>query len=126
LAGAIAGASSTFFFHFRPFQPGTFRGDLLDFFAVKPVVSSSGAIAVRGHPAGFEFRNVSFAYRTDEVLSSVNFKLPPGEQLLVGGERLRKTTIVKLLTRLYDPRPDRFFWTAWTCANTTRRFGAVA
>jgi ATP-binding cassette subfamily B protein len=83
------------------------RLGLLDFFAVKPVVSSKpGAIRIpRPIRLGFEFRNVSFAYPNGrEVLSGVSFKLSPGERIaLVGENGQGKTTIVKLLTRLYDP-----------------------
>jgi ATP-binding cassette subfamily B protein len=82
-------------------------GDLLDFFAVKPAVSSKpNALRVpRPIQQGFEFRNVSFAYPNGrEVLSGVSFKLAPGERVaLVGENGQGKTTIVKLLTRLYDP-----------------------
>src|SRR5207245_8141166 len=55
---------------------------------------------------GFEFRNVSFTYpgHTRLVLSDVSFHLRRGERLaLVGENGQGKTTIVKLLTRLYDP-----------------------
>src|SRR5207302_11443071 len=111
LAGAIAGASSNIQLVFSTFSTiadqALFVGDLLDFFAVRPVVSSKpGAIAVpRPIRQGFEFRNVSFAYPNgSEVLSGVSFKLAPGERIaLVGENGQGKTTIVKLLTRLYDP-----------------------
>jgi len=111
LAGSIAGASSNIQLVFSTFSTiadqALFVGDLLDFFAVKPVVSSkTGAIAVpRLIRQGFEFRNVSFAYPNGrEVLSGVSFKLSPGERIaLVGENGQGKTTIVKLLTRLYDP-----------------------
>ena len=111
LAGAIAGASSNIQMVFSTFSTiadqALFVGDLLDFFAVKPSVSSKpGAISVpRPIRQGFEFRNVSFAYPNGrEVLSSVSFKLTPGERIaLVGENGQGKTTIVKLLTRLYDP-----------------------
>ena len=55
---------------------------------------------------GFEFRNVSFAYPgTDRrVLSNFNFTLRPGERVaLIGENGQGKTTVVKLITRLYDP-----------------------
>ena len=111
LAGAIAGASSNIQLVFSTFSTiadqALFVGDLLDFFAVKPVVSSNpGAIKVpRPIRQGFEFRNVSFAYPNGrEVLSGVSFRLSPGERIaLVGENGQGKTTIVKLLTRLYDP-----------------------
>ena len=111
LAGAIAGASSNIQLVFSTFSTiadqSLFVGDLLDFFAVKPAVSSKkDALPVpRPIRQGFEFRNVSFAYPNGrEVLSSVSFKLAPGERIaLVGENGQGKTTIVKLLTRLYDP-----------------------
>jgi ATP-binding cassette subfamily B protein len=111
LAGAIAGASSNIQLVFSTFSTiadqALFVGDLLDFFAVRPVVSSkAGAIRIpRPIRLGFEFRNVSFAYPNGrEVLSGVSFKLSPGERIaLVGENGQGKTTIVKLLTRLYDP-----------------------
>jgi ATP-binding cassette subfamily B protein len=111
LAGAIAGASSNIQLVFSTFSTiadqALFVGDLLDFFAVKPVVSSKpGAIRIpRPIRLGFEFCNVSFAYPNGrEVLSGVSFKLSPGERIaLVGENGQGKTTIVKLLTRLYDP-----------------------
>lgn len=111
LAGAIAGASSNIQLVFSTFSTiadqALFVGDLLEFFAVKPKVSSKpGAISVpRPIRQGFEFRNVSFAYPNGrEVLSGVSIKLSPGERIaLVGENGQGKTTIVKLLTRLYDP-----------------------
>jgi ATP-binding cassette subfamily B protein len=111
LAGAIAGASSNIQLVFSTFSTiadqALFIGDLLDFFAVKPAVwSKPGALpAPRPIKQGFEFRNVSFAYPNGrEVLSGVNFKLSPDERIaLVGENGQGKTTIVKLLTRLYDP-----------------------
>ncbi len=111
LAGAIAGASSNIQLVFSTFSTiadqALFVGDLLDFFAVRPVVSSKpGALRIpRPIRLGFEFRNVSFAYPNGrEVLSGVSFKLSPGERIaLVGENGQGKTTIVKLLTRLYDP-----------------------
>jgi len=55
---------------------------------------------------GFEFRNVSFRYpgASRLVLNQLNFELRPGERVaLIGENGEGKTTIVKLLTRLYDP-----------------------
>jgi ATP-binding cassette subfamily B protein len=111
LAGAIAGASSNIQLVFSTFSTiadqALFIGDLLEFFAVKPVVSSkpNALLAPRPIRQGFEFRNVSFAYPNGrQVLSGVSFKLSPGERIaLVGENGQGKTTIVKLLTRLYDP-----------------------
>lgn len=55
---------------------------------------------------GIEFRDVSFKYpgKTETALHNVSFKIHPGEAVaLVGQNGAGKTTIVKLLTRLYDP-----------------------
>ncbi len=56
-----------------------------------------------------EFRNVSFTYpgkdpETQAALRNVSFTIKSGEAIaLVGRNGAGKTTIVKLLTRLYDP-----------------------
>ena len=53
-----------------------------------------------------EFRNVSFAYPSVQqtVLDDVSFAIEGGQKVaLVGQNGSGKTTIVKLLTRLYDP-----------------------
>ncbi len=55
---------------------------------------------------GFEFRNVSFAYPGTErrVLKNFNFTIEPGQRIaLIGENGQGKTTVVKLITRLYDP-----------------------
>jgi len=85
-----------------------FLTDLLAFFEMKPGVASK----VNGLPMpspvmlGFEFQNVSFAYpgTSRRVLNNFNFTLRPGERVaLIGENGQGKTTVVKLITRLYDP-----------------------
>jgi ATP-binding cassette, subfamily B, bacterial len=85
-----------------------FLTDLLAFFEMKPRVETkvNALPAPRPIMSGFEFRNVSFAYPgTDwRVLSNFNFSLSCGERVaLIGENGQGKTTIVKLITRLYDP-----------------------
>jgi ATP-binding cassette subfamily B protein len=113
LTAAIAGTSTNIQSVFSTFSTiadqALFVTDLLSFFATKPtVVSRSNALpAPRPIRRGFEFRDVSFAYpgQSRLVLSNVSFHLKTGERLaLVGENGQGKTTIVKLLTRLYDPR----------------------
>ncbi|TXG79398.1 MAG: ABC transporter ATP-binding protein [Thermomicrobiales bacterium] len=56
---------------------------------------------------GIEFRNVSFTYpgRTEPALDNVSFTIGLGETIaLVGKNGAGKSTIVKLLGRLYDPQ----------------------
>jgi ABC-type multidrug transport system fused ATPase/permease subunit len=51
-----------------------------------------------------EFDGVSFAYGEDKVLDEVGFRIRPGETLAIVGETgAGKSTIVKLLSRFYDP-----------------------
>ena len=85
-----------------------FLTDLLAFFEMKPRVESkeNGVRTPRPIVRGFEFRNVSFAYpgTARRVLKDFNFTLRPGERVaLIGENGQGKTTIVKLITRLYDP-----------------------
>ncbi len=85
-----------------------FLTDLLAFFEMQPTIRSKpGALpAPRPIARGFEFRNVSFRYpgTSRMVLRDLNFHLRPGESVaLVGENGQGKTTIVKLITRLYDP-----------------------
>jgi ATP-binding cassette subfamily B protein len=112
MTGAIALASTNIQAVFSTFSTiadqAMFITDLLEFFGLKPkVFSKPGALpAPRPIRKGFEFQNVSFAYpgQVRQVLSNVSFKLEPGERIaLVGENGQGKTTIVKLLTRLYDP-----------------------
>jgi ATP-binding cassette subfamily B protein len=85
-----------------------FLTDLLAFFEMKPGVASKvdGKSVPRPVTRGFEFRNVSFVYpgTNRRILSNFNFTLSPGERVaLIGENGQGKTTIVKLITRLYDP-----------------------
>jgi ATP-binding cassette subfamily B protein len=82
--------------------------DLIAFFEMRPAISSkpNALSAPRPITRGFEFRNVTFRYPGSSrlVLDGLNFHLHPGERVaLIGENGEGKTTIVKLLTRLYDP-----------------------
>ncbi len=51
-----------------------------------------------------QFDHVSFAYGEDVVLDDVSFRIKPGETLAIVGETgAGKSTVVKLLSRFYDP-----------------------
>src|SRR6266567_3952508 len=85
-----------------------FLTDLLAFFEMKPTIRSkpNALPAPRPIRQGFEFRDVSFSYPGSErmVIDRLNFHLHPGERVaLIGENGQGKTTIVKLITRLYDP-----------------------
>jgi ATP-binding cassette, subfamily B, bacterial len=85
-----------------------FLTDLLAFFEMQPTIRSKANALPAPRPVarGFEFRNVSFCYPGTSrlVLDRLNFQLCPGERVaLIGENGQGKTTIVKLITRLYDP-----------------------
>ena len=89
-----------------------FLTDLLAFFQMQPTVTSKPDAVPAPRPIreGFEFQNVSFVYPGTKrlILDGLNFRLEPGERIaLIGQNGQGKTTIVKLMTRLYDPTGGR-------------------
>jgi ATP-binding cassette subfamily B protein len=112
LANAIREASSNLQQTFSSLSTiadqALFLTDLIAFFEMKPMIRSkvNALPAPRPIREGFEFRDVSFRYPGSPrlVLNQLNFSLRPGERIaLIGENGEGKTTIVKLLTRLYDP-----------------------
>jgi len=100
-----------------------FLTDLIAFFEMQPTIKSKPNALPAPRPIlrGFEFRNVSFRYPGSSrlVLNELNFHLRPGERVaLIGENGEGKTTIVKLLTRLYDPWRGKCCSMAWICAST--------
>lgn len=87
-----------------------FVNSLFEFLAIPPAIPAAPAETLLPIPQplkiGIEFRNVSFKYPGTErmVLDGITFKIEPGQAVaLVGENGAGKTTIVKLLSRLYDP-----------------------
>ncbi len=112
LAGAIQQASSNIEQIFSTFagigDQALFLTDLLAFFEMKPTIQSKPNALPAPKPIvrGVEFKNVSFCYPGNprRVLDRINFQLHTSERLaLIGENGQGKTTIVKLITRLYDP-----------------------
>jgi ATP-binding cassette subfamily B protein len=112
LANAIREASSNLQQTFSTLSTiadqALFLTDLVAFFEMQPKVTSkpNALPAPRPIMRGFEFRDVSFRYPGSSrlVLQGFNFHLRPEERIaLIGENGEGKTTIVKLLTRLYDP-----------------------
>ncbi|MFC5557241.1 ABC transporter ATP-binding protein [Methylobacterium iners] len=86
--------------------------DLFSFFAVKPAIRSPAQPRPFPVPVaeGIVFEDVGFRYAGSETwaVRHLSFRLGAGEVLaLVGENGAGKTTIVKLLTRLYDPTEGR-------------------
>ncbi len=112
LTGAIQQASSNIQQIFSTLaaigDQALFLTDLLAFFDMKPTIRSkpNALAAPRPIVRGVEFRNVTFQYpgNSRKVLDHISFQLHPAERLaLIGENGEGKTTIVKLMTRLYDP-----------------------
>lgn len=60
--------------------------------------------------ATIELRDVCFSYAERPVLSRVNLRVSPGERVaLAGASGNGKSTIARLIARLYDPRAGRVF-----------------
>lgn len=86
--------------------------DLFAFFEMKPGIASPENPRPVPRPIrqGFVFENVGFRYPGSErwAVRNLNFEIGPGERLaLVGENGAGKTTITKLLARLYDPSEGR-------------------
>jgi len=85
-----------------------FLTDLLAFFEMQSTIRSKPSALPAPRPIlrGFEFRNVSFRYpgASRLVINGLDLHLRAGERVaLIGENGEGKTTLVKLMTRLYDP-----------------------
>ena len=86
-----------------------FIDNLIEFLNEKPkIVSPKDPVdpPVRGIGHSIEFKDVSFSYPGSDrvILSHINLKINPGDNVtLVGLNGAGKTTLIKLMTRLYDP-----------------------
>ncbi|MFB9863739.1 ABC transporter ATP-binding protein [Rufibacter immobilis] len=86
--------------------------DFFDFFELQPNIRRLASAPPFPKPIreGFTFENVGFKYRNAEkwAIRNLSFTLRAGEKLaLVGENGAGKTTMVKLLSRLYDPTEGR-------------------
>jgi len=116
LAGALAGASTNIQSIFSTFSSiadqSLFLTDLVEFLRVHPTIRSKPNALPAPRPIrdGVLFERVSFTYpgTSRPVLDRLDLRIGPGERLaLVGENGQGKTTIVKLITRLYDPHAGR-------------------
>ena len=94
------------------FSQTFFLKEMFDFFEIKPsIISRPGAPAIpQPIREGLTFENVSFRYPDSDVwvVRNLSFKMRFGEKIAFVGENgAGKTTVIKLLTRLYDPTEGR-------------------
>jgi ATP-binding cassette subfamily B protein len=116
MVGAIGGANGHLQMIFSLFSniadQSLFLRDLVVFLKEKPGVRSPIHAAKVPHPIrkGIEFENVSFQYPGSDrkILDNLSFHMGKGERIaLVGENGEGKTTLVKLIARLYDPTEGR-------------------
>ncbi|MER2195718.1 ABC transporter ATP-binding protein [Methylobacterium brachiatum] len=86
--------------------------DFFSFFAIRPEIRSPAQPVPVPSPIreGLVFEDVGYRYPGTETwaLRGLSFAVRAGETVaLVGGNGAGKTTIVKLMTRLYDPHEGR-------------------
>jgi ATP-binding cassette subfamily B protein len=80
---------------------------VFELLAIQPtVVDREGAFALPPVTGKVEYRNVSFAYHSSQlVLKNLNLLAMPGEAIaLVGSSGAGKSTLANLLPRFYDPQ----------------------
>lgn len=101
-----------------------------EFFDLKSVIEpSTGETPPRG-PLSLELRDVSFAYpEADFCLKHLNIKIAPGEKIgIVGENGAGKSTMAKLLLRLYDVDSGQILYngkpiTEWDVHELRKRVG---
>ena len=101
LSGILSGLSDLY-------ENSLYLTNLFDFLDYTPAIARPANPRPLARPlqGGIEFRHVSFTYpgKDTPALRDVSFTIAPAESVaLVGLNGAGKTTIVKLLTRLYDP-----------------------
>ncbi len=77
-------------------------------FDMETKIHDTGNEKLSPGPLSIEFDKLSFAYNEDNyVLKDISFKLEPGQTLgIVGHTGSGKTTISRLIFRLYDPKQE--------------------
>ena len=96
----------------RFYEDHLYLGMLFEFLEIRPaLVSPDEPQPVPEQlTKGIELENVSFTYPgcREQVLHDINLVIPPGKVIaLVGANGSGKTSLIKLLARLYDPTEGR-------------------
>ncbi len=87
------------------FKNGLFVDNLRSFMEYKETLpEDSDGVIPETEIKSIEFRNVSFSYKEEQVIRKLSFEIRGGKTYaLVGHNGAGKSTIIKLLLRLYDP-----------------------
>tara|TARA_Y100001970_G_scaffold294017_1_gene445868 strand:- start:3169 stop:4962 length:1794 start_codon:yes stop_codon:yes gene_type:complete len=86
---------------------GELLDEKIDIYDKPELIKGSKSKLRKGKIKGeIEFRNVSFYYRSDEIIiDNLSFIVKAGEHIaIVGPTGSGKTTIIRLLSRLYEPQ----------------------
>lgn len=109
ILGQLVGAISTLLKDIASqYESNLFVDDFFKVIDIKPyikVAKNPIALNLKAAPM-IEFKNVWFKYDGTEtwILRGLNFKIHPGEKVAIVGENsAEKTTLIKLLARIYDP-----------------------
>ncbi|MHA1408377.1 MAG: ABC transporter ATP-binding protein [Candidatus Heimdallarchaeaceae archaeon] len=80
-------------------------------FQTRTIIEDQGKKKLSPGPLAIEFNNLNFAYTENNyVLKNISFKLEPGKKLgILGHTGSGKTTITRLLFRLYDVKQEDGF-----------------
>jgi ATP-binding cassette, subfamily B, bacterial len=94
------------------FEQALYLRDLFVFLDMRPTIESppNARLVPKKIQSGFVFENVGFRYPGSDrwAVRNVDMVLQPGERVaLVGENGAGKTTITKLMARLYDPTEGR-------------------
>ena len=94
------------------YEQALYLRDLFVFLDMRPTIESppNARLVPTKIESGFAFKNVGFRYPGSErwAVRNVDMVLQPGERVaLVGENGAGKTTITKLMARLYDPTEGR-------------------
>lgn len=117
------------------YESNLFLDNLMTYLDLEPKLTSpkNGLMVPSTIREGIKFVNVSFKCPGSEVmvLKHINLIIKPGERIaLVGFKGAGKTTLIKLLTRLYDPTEGHIYLDGndlreYDLASLHQRFGVI-
>lgn len=110
-ADRLSNSLGTMFRRFsRLYEKSKYVNDFYKFMDLKnTIISGSKKLDLTSVPS-IRFENVDFKYQGEDkyVLKNFNMEIKPGERIaLVGENGAGKSTIIKLMTRFYDPTAGR-------------------